>query len=207
MKNNIIKVILIILLSETLLVGYSYLNPVIQIPVFNDTLSVKFMDFMELTDFTLKQENLVADSLIDMYLSDEDSSMLSKMKRKSLVLFRDNSAITKLYNYPNDSIYPLDIFFSALTDSTDTSLIRIAHYGDSKMEGDRITFYVRQKLQEEFGGRGVGFVPFVEQSDNVNYSRYTSGNWARYTVITGIKTDFTEWGGLFLSFFSVLPIQ
>jgi hypothetical protein len=53
MKNNIIKVILIILLSETLLVGYSYLNPVIQIPVFNDTLSVKFMDFMELTDFTL----------------------------------------------------------------------------------------------------------------------------------------------------------
>jgi len=182
MKNNIIKVILIILLSETMLVGYSYFTPSIQITVFSDTLKLNFLTFDELTDFTPLKVNLTADSLIDVYLADDDSSLYSKMKRKPIALFRDNSAITKLYNHPIDSIYPLDNFFKALSDSTDSTVIRIAHYGDSKMEGDRITCFVRQKFQENFGGQGIGFVPFFEQSDNVSYSRYSGGNWARYTV-------------------------
>lgn len=165
-----------------MLVGYSYFIPSISIPIFNDTLSVKFMDLSELSDFTPFKENIVADSLIDIYLSDEDSLFISKMKRKPMSLFRDNSAITKLYNYPVNNVYPLDNFFAALIDSTDSSVIRIAHYGDSKLEGDRVTYFFREKLQQKFGGVGVGFVPFFEQADNVDYSRYASENWARYTV-------------------------
>ncbi len=182
MKSNIIKVLLIILVSETMLVGYSYLSPSLKIPVFNDTLSIKFMNLTDLTDFTPKKENVIADSLIDTYLSNEDSTINPKMKRKPLALFRDNSALTKLYNLPDNGIYPLDNFFDALSNNPDSSLIRIAHYGDSQLEGDRLTYYVRKKFQEKFGGNGVGFVPFFEQADNMDYFRYASANWARYTV-------------------------
>jgi len=182
MKNNIIKVLLIILISETMLVGYSYFVPPFHIPVLNDTLTVKYMSLTELTDFTPKKENVVADSLIDTYLTDQDSSLTSKMKRKTLSLYRDNSALTKLYNQSINGVCPLDNFFEALSNNSDSSLIRIAHYGDSQLEGDRLTYYVRKKFQEKFGGVGVGFVPFTEQADNMDYFRYPSRNWFRYTV-------------------------
>ena len=38
---------------------------------------------------------------------------------------------------------------------------RIAYYGDSMIEGDLITMDVRDVLQSQFGGRGVGFVPIT----------------------------------------------
>ncbi len=36
--------------------------------------------------------------------------------------------------------------------------VRILHYGDSQIEGDRVSSYLRSRLQKEFGGAGVGFV-------------------------------------------------
>ena len=39
-------------------------------------------------------------------------------------------------------------------------LIRVLHYGDSQIEGDRITSYIRNELQKQFGGLGIGmFAP------------------------------------------------
>jgi hypothetical protein len=40
--------------------------------------------------------------------------------------------------------------------------IRIAHYGDSSIEGDLITASFRDSLQSRFGGAGIGFVPIVD---------------------------------------------
>jgi len=39
--------------------------------------------------------------------------------------------------------------------------IRIAHYGDSIIEGDLITGKLRELLQSEYGGSGVGLVPIT----------------------------------------------
>lgn len=39
--------------------------------------------------------------------------------------------------------------------------VRIAHYGDSSIEGDLITASFRDSLQQRFGGSGIGFVPLV----------------------------------------------
>jgi len=64
----------------------------------------------------------------------------------------------------------------------DSTIIRIAHYGDSQLEGDRISCYLRKKFQQKFGGSGVGFVPFIDVAKNINLSTYNSENWQRYTV-------------------------
>ena len=37
--------------------------------------------------------------------------------------------------------------------------IRIAYLGDSMIEGDLITQTLRELLQKEYGGQGVGFLP------------------------------------------------
>jgi len=57
-------------------------------------------------------------------------------------------------------------FFNDLFADMDSSLtrgetVRILHYGDSQIEADRITGYIRQYLQDKFGGNGPGLLPIV----------------------------------------------
>ena len=53
-------------------------------------------------------------------------------------------------------------FFDALK-QTGSKKIRIAHYGDSAIEGDNISADVRKNLQTKFGGNGVGIVGVTSQ--------------------------------------------
>ncbi|MDR1416974.1 MAG: hypothetical protein LBJ57_06110 [Prevotellaceae bacterium] len=47
--------------------------------------------------------------------------------------------------------------------SGNRELVRILHYGDSQLEADRMTMYLRGQLQKEFGGGGVGYVTLNPQ--------------------------------------------
>lgn len=76
----------------------------------------------------------------------------------------------------------LDSFFEALKNESPQKIVRIAHYGDSQIEGDRITSHIRDLFRERFGGEGIGYVPVDDITDNVNYYRSTSENWERYNV-------------------------
>lgn len=51
-------------------------------------------------------------------------------------------------------------FFVKLNSAaTDKKKIHIFHYGDSQIEGDRMTAYIRQRIQNQFGGTGPGSFP------------------------------------------------
>ncbi|MFY9282243.1 MAG: hypothetical protein WAO92_09590 [Bacteroidia bacterium] len=47
---------------------------------------------------------------------------------------------------------------NGLINESKTKVIRILHYGDSQLEGDRISDYFRSKLQKVYGGQGPGIV-------------------------------------------------
>ncbi len=49
-------------------------------------------------------------------------------------------------------------FYEALRHA-DSTAVRVVHYGDSQIEGDRITMNLRRHLQELCGGGGVGLIP------------------------------------------------
>jgi len=58
---------------------------------------------------------------------------------------------------------------------------RILHYGDSQLEGDRVTAHFRSRLQKEYGGSGPGMIPLTEpvyESDRIVYKQ--TGNWIKY---------------------------
>jgi lysophospholipase L1-like esterase len=88
--------------------------------------------------------------------------------------------ITSL-QYKDSSRTALDNFFEALAAVGGEGSIRILHYGDSQIEGDRITDYLRQKLQNNFGGRGPGFIAAVPVAQSVGIRQSWSDNWDRYT--------------------------
>jgi len=94
------------------------------------------------------------------------------------------------------SIYKIDIteegrqnlarFFQKLKSGKTT---RIMHYGDSQLEGDRITANLRNKLQTKFSGTGLGLRPAVQPYDFVFSAVQTnSSNWARYPIYGNIDT-------------------
>lgn len=58
----------------------------------------------------------------------------------------------------------LTSFFQSLEESKrSNSNLHIAYFGDSMIEGDLLTMDLRSKLQQRFGGAGVGFMPITSQ--------------------------------------------
>lgn len=75
-------------------------------------------------------------------------------------------------------------FFAALRDLQNgkRNKVRVLHYGDSQIEGDRITSFIREKLQSEFGGRGPGMMPGKDFIPNMSIVQNNSETWLRYTA-------------------------
>ena len=66
------------------------------------------------------------------------------------------------------------------------------HYGDSQIEGDRISGYLRYKLQGKFGGSGPGLLPAVPLVRSAAIAMESSENWKRYTMYGRIDTLVTH---------------
>lgn len=57
-----------------------------------------------------------------------------------------------------DTRYYLRAFYTSLSSASEQQ-VRVVHYGDSQIEEDRMTLTVRRRLQEQYGGGGVGLIP------------------------------------------------
>lgn len=87
-------------------------------------------------------------------------------------------------HYPNDDKSVLHSLFAAMESATSGSRpIRIMHYGDSQLEGDRITAYLRNKLQTQFGGSGPGLIAVADIVPSFSVDRAISDNWKRYSAM------------------------
>ena len=76
-------------------------------------------------------------------------------------------------------------FYKALNDiGAQENTIRVLHYGDSQIEGDRITDYLRLKLQAQFGGEGPGLISPLPISQSVINRIETAPGWERYGIYT-----------------------
>jgi len=113
--------------------------------------------------------------------------------------------------FPNGDKAGLKKFFSKLNAvAKNKSSIRIMHYGDSQIEGDRITSYLRNKLQRKYGGSGPGLLPALQP-----YGAYFSidqsneGNWTRYPVFGKVNkaVEHKKYGPLaaFTRFSPIVP--
>ncbi|MBK7867070.1 MAG: hypothetical protein IPJ75_08820 [Ignavibacteriales bacterium] len=124
-----------------------------------------------------EQNNENAENFLSKYDDSEEIAPETATKTNG-----DDGLDEYLTNPETDGKKALDDFFKALKNESENRIVRVAHYGDSQIEGDRITSFLREFFQKEFGGEGVGYVPVDDITDNVNYFRSTSGNWERFNV-------------------------
>lgn len=144
-----------------------------------------------------------ADSLAA--LQPEDTSKSGRREKIEPV----NTAVQKI-EFPTTNQLALDKFFEALRKlAKEDDFVRVVHYGDSQIEGDRITEYLRERLQDRFGGCGPGLLPpetrkGMRQSIQTDFSK----NWRKYAYIDSKNSPKHKRLGLlqaYYSFVSPLP--
>ena len=100
---------------------------------------------------------------------------------------------------------PMEIFLDSLEYSE--GQIRILYYGDSQIEYDRVTSYLRRSMRKDHGGTGPGlFLPVMPVTYTKSFNVRTSPNWRRYNYLSfkngGINHNNL---GPFMAFCRYLP--
>lgn len=94
-------------------------------------------------------------------------------------------------------IESIENFFKILSGvSTNKEKISILHYGDSQIEGDRMTSYVRQRVQSQFGGNGPGLIPANDVYNSFTFRQSYSESFIRYAAFGRKKLKERHYGAM-----------
>ena len=165
--------------------------------------SLQFPTFKEF--FSVHDDNHDNENMYDNSYEVIDSSLIiarNKAIRDSIIL-----SLRKL-QYPNNDKSVLYSFFRSLgTARSSSKIVRVLHYGDSQIEGDRFTSYLRYVLQKRFGGRGPGILPAYHFIPTSSIKQENSNEWYRYALF-GKKDTLVKHNryGILASFSRFTPI-
>lgn len=159
-----------------------------------------FVTFSKPTDFYPEKtrELEVISEVSEMYSLEEleedtllATSIDSSILQQALVV-NDKERII----HPSDFENGLYSFYKKLSRiKTLSKPLRIMHFGDSQLEGDRISGVIRENLQTLFGGCGVGFIPISETNTGRLSVLKSENGWERYQVFgKGRKGHHSRYG-------------
>ena len=192
------------------------------ISIGND-LTLHFPDIKEFMTESLPNRDSV-DSTKAIFTADNDLALIeedtvqyvehTEVIDSAVFEFKPRAIVTDSLRQPLDlpasGVNCLDNLFSALVNPDELKhVVRIMHYGDSQIETDRITNYLRYKLQQQFGGSGPGLVPAKTAYDYKSpCAVVNSENWKRYTVFPSIDTAVKHSNyGVLAAFCSFGPLR
>ncbi len=152
--------------------------------------TVEYLDITQILD----QNEMMTDSVISVLAENvTDSNKIFVFDTIRANADSLKKSITYI-EFPKGNRTILHPIFKALKKVKESGgLVRIMHYGDSQIEGDRMTSLIRNKLQKKFGGSGIGLVP-ASQLYDYSYSmlQQSSENWYRYTLYGNHDTTITH---------------
>jgi lysophospholipase L1-like esterase len=109
----------------------------------------------------------------------QDSIYTDSLSRYIAILKNSAARI----DFPDDDINFFNDLFAEMDSCEERGkTVRILHYGDSQIEADRMTGYIRQYMQERFGGSGAGLLPAVQPIPSYSIKQSASGNITRYMI-------------------------
>lgn len=97
----------------------------------------------------------------------------------------DTSKVQRI-SYPDNRL----AFIDRIRKNLQSDQCRIIHYGDSQLEGDRISGYLRNRFQGLYGGSGPGFIPIVQVYDQISANVTHSDNWTRHAYFDPTQKKF-----------------
>lgn len=112
---------------------------------------------------------------IDKILSNDTPDTVNREQNDGIVGFEYRAEA-------KESLLRFFLALDSLKQSRNTS-IRILHYGDSQIEGDRISDCIRKELQKNFGGHGRGTIPMYSLSQVKGISCNYSSEWGFHSIL------------------------
>jgi lysophospholipase L1-like esterase len=185
------KTLLFTLGVFVLLAGTMWLTPekgvevagfTFHMPTFDEMLLGEKVEYADVSNIINQQFEI--DSLVDIEVDTiAGDTVVEVLHRASYDTLVQTIHRIELSDLARENLFR---FFGHL--KTDT-LVRIMHYGDSQIEGDRITSFVRNKLQVRFGGTGVGLRPALQPYDYVfSALQANTGDWKRFPIYGKVDT-------------------
>ncbi|WP_044213571.1 SGNH/GDSL hydrolase family protein [Saccharicrinis fermentans] len=121
----------------------------------------------------------------------QDSALYTKIDSLSadsigvVASLKEDSIVQKLkMQYPSSFKRMLYSFYRKIESAQeDNKVIRILHMGDSQIEGDRITKFLRERFQTNFKGSGPGLIPLYDPQKQFSSVWITNkGAWSQHEV-------------------------
>ncbi len=139
-----------------------------QTPLINDSLKIEKVEDNTTnvaTEYKYKNRNVSYKNRVNLSVQNKIlvDSLLEKLNH--LTCFYGSSS-------------SLEAFFQGL-EKSNRDLLRIWYYGDSQIEGDRITSHVRSALQKQFGGSGLGYLPLSNPATYMNVALNDYSQWVK----------------------------
>lgn len=134
-----------------------------------------------INQFAEIKEDTVVEPALDTIVADTLPKPQKKTTTPAKTAKKDVRKNIQHIEFPDDSDH-FASFFSRLS-NCGQSKVRILHYGDSQIEGDRITGYLRNLLQKRFGGSGPGLQPAIPPLAKSSAIVHTaSANWHQHSI-------------------------
>ncbi|MCB8994526.1 MAG: hypothetical protein H6538_02845 [Bacteroidales bacterium] len=163
--------------------------------------TVQYADISSIIDKSVNAEQEVIPDSILFNFPDTLSHSEDSIIRQTIIANADSlRKLTYAFEYTGENpevLYPLFKKLEGLR--THKKLVRILHYGDSQIEADRMSAFIRNKLQTSFGGTGCGTVTAVPlYNGKLSIKQLYSDNWDRQTGFVNIDTSLghKEFGAL-----------
>lgn len=168
--------------------------------------TIEVFEVAEKKEDTALFEKESVDDFLELYTVVIDSVMqVDSLEDAKFEAIKKNQNILKI-QYADSNIFVLNKFFKAL-DMVDRFPVRILHYGDSQIEGDRMTGYLRNEFQKQFGGTGCGLVPIFETFPTFAINQSDSDNWKRFAAFfTKNKKPLHQRFGLMANYSRFTPV-
>ena len=183
-KTLLFTVSVFVLLAGTMLItpaeGVKIGEFKFHMPALGEMFLSEKVEYADVTEIIEQQFDI--DSLIELELSATDTvaERIAEASYDSLVQSIHKIEITE------EGRNNLARFFEKLRSVKPT---RIMHYGDSQLEGDRITANIRNKIQTKFGGTGLGLRPALQPYDFIfSAVQNNSNNWVRYPIYGNVDS-------------------
>lgn len=147
-----------------------------------------------------EQGKVAMDSYFDIYgRKKENATELSEEEKLALL------EKMRQFQVPGDRWELFVPFFETLKKIPAGKRVRIIHFGDSQIEGNRITGPVHHHFQRVYGGKGPGWLPVSESIPTNAVRQKQSDNWSKFSVYGKKNSAYHKRYGLLGAFSRFTP--
>lgn len=180
-----------------------------KLAVWGDTITLRFPSIEEVlsakSDSSISVEDLLANREQSMKMGQLPDSVLEARRKlmaaadslriKDSLAVADTIAFYQKFFAENPSKFvcpdsnPKFIVevMQSLRKGAKAGIVSVFHYGDSQIEGDRITNYIRRHMQKKLGGSGIGLVPPVGAVPSISWVQTAQDSVERYVADGTLK--------------------